>query len=400
MDLVREVRALYERNRQRGRADWCGFDYDFVCPSSSTYPFQWFWDSCFHAIVLAHFDVARAESELRSLLANQQQDGFIAHVTFWQRDRYAKLLETYDIAYRTPHLSDCIQPPVLGEALLAVKRAGGDVDDLVAKAVRYFDWLDAVRDPDRDGLIAVLQADETGLDQSPKFDALMGVVDPQAPMTDHRAAWHRIADPYATVARDPAKMFDLDVFNVEDVMVNVIYALSLDAMFALTKLDRFAQRSHRVTESLVAKCFDDASSLFFDLSGANETKLASSTFTSLMPLCLDIPREIAARLAAHFDDDYAAPYPVPSVARSSAAFNDGSRDGRIVWRGPTWMNANWYLARGLRRHGFDALADKIANASVALVEKSGFREFYNPFSGEGYGASDFSWSALVLDMIR
>jgi len=38
-----DVRALYDRNRQRGHAAWCGYDYDFVCPSMGTYPFQWFW---------------------------------------------------------------------------------------------------------------------------------------------------------------------------------------------------------------------------------------------------------------------------------------------------------------------------------------------------------------------
>src|SRR5262245_6921739 len=64
------VAALYERNRQKGRAPWCGLDYDFVCPSTGTYPFQWLWDSCFHAVVLAHYDKERARSEIRSLLAN------------------------------------------------------------------------------------------------------------------------------------------------------------------------------------------------------------------------------------------------------------------------------------------------------------------------------------------
>ena len=48
------VAETYVRIRQRGHAAWCGFDYDFVCPSMGTYPFQWFWDSCFHAVVLSH----------------------------------------------------------------------------------------------------------------------------------------------------------------------------------------------------------------------------------------------------------------------------------------------------------------------------------------------------------
>src|SRR5450759_3231587 len=103
------VRALYAGNRQRGHAAWCDRDYDFVCPSGTTYPFQWFWDSCFHAIVLSHLDPVRAESELTNLLANQQPDGFIAHVTFWQRELHLDRLPDYNIAYRTPYLSDEIQ---------------------------------------------------------------------------------------------------------------------------------------------------------------------------------------------------------------------------------------------------------------------------------------------------
>src|SRR5262249_38720258 len=78
------VRAVMAPNRQRGHAGWCGYDYDFVCPSMGTYPFQWFWDSCFHTVALAHFDRERARSEVRSLLRNAQPDGFVAHVTFWQ----------------------------------------------------------------------------------------------------------------------------------------------------------------------------------------------------------------------------------------------------------------------------------------------------------------------------
>src|SRR5918996_272138 len=156
------VDDLFIRNRQTGWAPWCERSYDFVCPSSGTYPFQWFWDSCFHAIALSHIDSARAESELTSLLANQHDDGLVSHVTFWQRERYEDMLATYAIAYRTPWLSDCMQPPVLAEAVAAVADRGrGDafVAEVVQAVRRFYDWCDAARDPDGDGLIAVLQPD-------------------------------------------------------------------------------------------------------------------------------------------------------------------------------------------------------------------------------------------------
>ena len=72
---------------------------------------------------------------------------------------------------------------------------------------------------------------------------------------------------------------------------------------------------------------------------------------------------------------------------------------KLVWRGPTWMNSNWYLARGLRRHGHLELARTIEDRSAQLVERSGFYEYYDPVTGAGFGARDFSWTALVLDLL-
>jgi hypothetical protein len=63
------------------------------------------------------------------------------------------------------------------------------------------------------------------------------------------------------------------------------------------------------------------------------------------------------------------------------------------------MNTNWYLTRGLRRHGRADLARVIEDRSAQLVERAGFREYYDPLTGEGHGARDFSWTALVLDML-
>jgi hypothetical protein len=411
--LKGEVAALYGRNRQRGHAGWCGKDYDFVCPSTGTYPFQWFWDSCFHAVALSHIDPARAGAELRSLLCNAQDDGFVSHVTFWQRERYEEMLSTYSIAYRTPHLSDCMQPPVLAEAVQAVFLRGGGrpfLDEVLPRVHAFFDWCDRVRDPDRDGLIAVLQADETGLDMAPKFDAYLGIANAAtARLDDFTAGWERVAAPYQRVGRDPQRMFELDIFVVEDVMVNTIYAHNLVVLADLlaecgdrTGAAVMRERAARTQRALFDKCWDEEAGLFFDLAGRREEKLAVSSFTSLFPLLLpELPTDRAERLAAQLEDPslYGAPFPVPTVPLSSEVFHPGEEGSTLVWRGPAWMNANWYIARGLRTHGRIELAQRIENRSVEMVEQSGFREYYNPHTGAGYGAHDYSWTALVLDMI-
>jgi len=404
------VRVVYDRNRQRGHAAWCGYDYDFVCPSLGTYPFQWFWDSCFHTVALAHFDRERARREVRSLLRNAQPDGFVAHVTFWQREAFEEMLKTYSIAYRTPYLSDCIQPPVLAEAVQAAARGEGGrafLDEVLPTVRRYYDWLDRVRDPDRDGLIATLQPDESGLDHTPKYDAYLGIHGTD--LEDYTAAWERVAGPYATVGRDPEKMFALDRFICEDVLVNTIYGENqrvlgelLDSVGDAAGAAAMRARAAHTTEGLVSKCYDAEAGLFFDLAGRREERLHVNTVSSLLPLALpDLPAKIAERIVGHVTDEreYAAPFPVPSVAMNEPSYAPGVVGIKLVWRGPTWMNTNWYLARGLRRHGRPDLARHVEDRSAALVERDGFREYYHPATGEGNGATDFSWTGLVLDML-
>ena len=403
------VRALYDRNRQRGTAAWCGLDYDFVCPSTGTYPFQWFWDSCFHAVVLSHVDPPRARSEVRSLLANAQPDGLVAHVTLWQREKYEDMLATYCIAYRTPYLGDCMQPPLLAEAVQAAARGEGGpafLAEVLPAVRRYYDWLDRVRDPDRDGLVAILQPDESGLDHAPKYDTYLGIHS-LAP-EEFTAAWERVAGPYAEVGRHPARMFGLDRFVVEDVLVNSIYAENERVLAELLAqagdeagAEEMGRRARRTATALVDKCYDRDAGLFFDLAGAEEEMLRTNSVSSLMPLLLpELPAPIAATLVAHLEDprEYGAPFPVPSVAMSALSFSAEPVD-KLVWRGPTWINTNWYLSRGLRRHGRTDLAEVIEDRSARLVEEHGFREYYNPLTGEGAGARDFSWTGIVLDML-
>lgn len=50
--------------------------------------------------------------------------------------------------------------------------------------------------------------------------------------------------------------------------------------------------------------------------------------------------------------------------------------------------------------GFLKEADHLVKSIKKLVDKSGFREYYNPFSGKGNGAHDFTWAGLVVDMIN
>jgi hypothetical protein len=38
---------------------------------------------------------------------------------------------------------------------------------------------------------------------------------------------------------------------------------------------------------------------------------------------------------------------------------------------------------------------------IALADRSGWREYFSPFGGDGYGSQDFSWTAaLIIDLLH
>jgi hypothetical protein len=82
-------------------------------------------------------------------------------------------------------------------------------------------------------------------------------------LEDYTAAWERVAGPYLTVGRDPEKMFALDRFICEDVLVNTIYGENqrvlgemLESVGDTAGASTMRTRAAHTTEGLVSKCYD------------------------------------------------------------------------------------------------------------------------------------------------
>lgn len=410
--VAADARRVLALNRRTGISDWEGMRYDFVVPSLERYPFQWFWDSAFHAIALLHVDPELSKQELRCLLQGAREDGYIAHMLLWEKAAHAEW-ETKKGAIRLAHpfYTGTIQPPVIARSIERIFEATGDaafVREVLPPTVRFFRWLERVRDPDRDGLVAIIQPDESGLDASPKYDAAMRMTHdpPSATLPQLRENMERLFRAYRDVPME--QQVALDVFVFEDVMVNAIYADGWRALAGLARAlglpdgDTYEREYRRTLDALVAKCWDAGAGAFWDLSGSREEPVKLLTFTSLFPLILpDLDRDIARRLVEEHllnEREFWLRYPVPSVAATEPSFDPGLRTNAL-WRGGTWINVNWYLYWGLRAHGYRDIASRLARGTVELMAGSGVREFYDPLTGAGQGAVDFGWSTLVLDLI-
>jgi hypothetical protein len=384
-ELVRAIcERVLERNWREGTMP-TGTPFAYTCPSPGHYPWQWYWDSCFTAIAWRHFDRERSRRELESLLAAQRPDGFIGHTIFWDRPLTGGRRFTYNVVSRNAPMTSSIQPPVLAWAW---SQAVGD-PALEPRIARHLDWLAEHRDLDGDGLLWIVQPDESGLDASPQFD----------PIWRHRA--HGLPGFVRLVARNRRLGYELGAINRAggpvccEVTTNVLYNLS-----------RVSLGRPSLTRALIDRCYDERRGLFMPLARPAPRGTTAATIAALTPLALpDLPDEIGCRLIEEHllqSSRFWSPVPPTSVSLADPSFSlrdTGYLHQLRYWRGPTWINAAWLCWIGLERLGYRQQAAELGRRLAATVLRSGLREYYHPFTGAGMGAIDFGWSALVLEMI-
>jgi glycogen debranching enzyme len=413
-----EARRLLLHNLKEGYSPLLDRHYCYIAPSPERYPFQWFWDSCFHVIVLARLaECELAKRALRSLFAMQEDDGFVGHMVFWRNvlpTRPSDILQARpSLRDLRPHMSALIQPPFVATALLRLFDASGDrvfLGELYARVRLYHEWLAAHRDLDGDGLITIITPFESGMDWKPSYDAVVGYARRLTPrrLYTNSLYWKviRVDALNFTDRYDMQRIRKRADFLVKDAGFNAIYALDLHAMEKLAKLvgddaERFAARRRRVVQSMLRLMYDPEDAAFYDVQEPGHRKLRILTPTIFFPLAApEVGDDIARRLlAAHWNrnKEFAAPLPLPSVATSDPSFYPGRTP--FIWRGPMWALINWFLYHALKKRGFAQEADELRRALSAAVERSGFREYYDPFTGEGHGAESFTWSALLVDMV-
>lgn len=363
-----------------------GTEFGYTCPSPGRYPWQWYWDSCFHAIAWRRFDPGRARRELSSLLAAQRDDGFIGHTIFWTRPLRGSRRLTYNVISAGDPMTSSIQPPLLAWAW---RIAVGDPAQEPGIA-RQLDWMAANRDLEGDGLIWIASPDESGLDASNQFDPIWG-----------RHA-HGLPGYVLLVLRNRRLGFDLKRIAAAggpvccEVSTNVLYNLSRQALGMPS-----------LTAALVDRCWDESLGLFVPRARPAPRQAPPVTIAALSPLALpDLPEAIGRRLVEEHllaPERFWTPVPPTSVSVAEPSFSTRDRGllgQRRYWRGPTWVNLAWMCWLGLVRLGYEEAADELARKLSTAVAGAGLREYYHPRTGAGMGAVDFAWSALTLEMLE
>ena len=380
--------SLEQRCRQTLERSWTvgergGVPFAYTRPSPDRYRWQWYWDSCFAAIAWRHFDRSRSRAELETLLAAARPDGFIGHTIFWDHKLDGARVLFYNVVHRDDPMTSTIQPPLIAFAWRATV---GD-PALEPRVVAHHEAVTSQRDLEGDGLVWILQPDESGLDASPQFDPIW------------RSRAQGLPGFVELVRRNREREFRIDAVRADgdpvvcEVQTNVLHGLS-----------RLALGLPSITPALVARLYDEQSGQFRPAAEPAIEERIPLTWAALSPLALpDLPEQIGHRLVQHLLDERrfwtALAPPAVSIDERSFTLKEHFGGLRRYWRGPTWVNSAWLVWRGMVRLGYEQQAAVVAGAITETVAREGLREFYDPHDGRGMGATDFAWSALAVEML-
>lgn len=413
-------------------------------PAEGIYPHQWLWDSCFISIGLRHTDVERAKQEILSLLKGQWHNGMIPHMIFDSGIFYRSDRELWrsNVSYNAPSeipTSGITQPPVLAEAIVLIgeKLSKSERKQWYKKTygplVRYHNWLYTDRDPNNTGLVFNVHPWETGMDDTPPWVFTIHKI--QLPLWVSFIKLVHLDKLIEKVRRDTNKLpttqreSTIDglalvsvmqrlrrrQYNTKKIVRSKLLAIEDVAFNSILirnnkQLERIAQtlgkelpgklsNSIEKAESALEQLWDDEERLFYPRNFYNQKSIQIPSIGALLPLYSgSISKERASDLVKTLKDNgkFNLKYPVPSVPKNSPDFNK-----QRFWQGPTWVNTNWFIIKGLEQYGYQKEADDLRKSTIEMVKNAGPSEYFLPTNGKPAGANNFSWTAaLTIDLIN
>ena len=410
----------------------------YSIPSPLLYPFQWLWDSGFIALGYSHFDEDKAWSEIDHVFKGQWNNGLLPHIIFHEEsDQYypgPEVWQTHTFAQApsTPKTSGITQPPVLGFVLEQLYHSSADkelakekVDVLIPKIKAFHQFLYNERDPNGEHLVYIRHNWESGLDNSPLWDAALKRIDaPQKdlasirrdlahvkadnrPSNDEYLKYIWLVEHFVECGYEEREIQKACPFLIQDPVFNALLIASNEALYRLSSdIDQpdsdFQRWAKAGKQAMNSKLWDESTANYVGFDLVVDARInAPSNAGFIAALFAEIPEpdQVEKILNTHFSNfpehDFLM---MPTVMPDHSLF-----EGKRYWRGPIWINTNWLLVRGLQKHGHTDWAHKVREHTLELIEEFGFYEYFHPSkkTPEPCGTPMFSWSAaLYLDLIH
>jgi hypothetical protein len=333
--------------------------------------------------------------------------------------------------------SGITQPPVLAIAADYVARQSRDRDEAMAFLSRVYPRLLAwhrflltERDPLGEGLAFLVHPWESGLDNSPRWQAALDAI-----TVDYNRlpAYERLDNKRVTASQRPTQadydryvfllvlfqqyrydqrmLFEQCPFLVQDTFFNALLYRANAALLRIAQT--LGQPTYeievwmeRTRATFAKKLWDNPSGRYVDYDLRADRLIDQNTIATFLPLYAGLASPAQAeRLVKehlHNPQEYWPSAELPHFVVSTASKENEYWDPHRYWRGPIWINTNYLLVHGLARYGFFAEARQVATDTLSLLacpvpgaDDWWFWEYFNPLNGNVYGIDRFSWSAAL-----
>ena len=418
----------------------------FTKPAPNLYPHQWNWDAGFIALGFMHFDMPKAEAELRHLCYGQWENGMLPQIVFGEEAgaRYfpgPDFWQTKGVpnSPKGASTSGITMPPVHGFVLLEMYKHATDTEsakaflkEMYPKVLASHRYLYENRDPNEEGLVYVRHPWEPGTDNSPTWDRVLESLDTKKlnippyqrqDLSHDSAAAHRptqtdydryvyLVDLFRRHKYNDEAIFKECPFLIQDPLFNGILAWSNESLIEIggilgEDVSELVQWNELTIYSLNEKLWNEDRGTYDAWDLANDQRLECHTSSGLMPLIGLVPtQEQAEEMLLKLESNlYSGSPDEPVFWCPTYQLDQKDLNYEKYWRGPVWINMNWLLYRGLLRYDMKDAAERLRNDSLQLIAKNGFYEYFDPRKSKennaGYGTNNFSWTAaLCLDFLK
>ena len=418
--------------------NWTG---SFTKPSPALYPHQWNWDSGFIAIGKAHYDQPGAMAEIESLFSAQWDNGMLPQIVF-DPDSLGHYFPEPDFwqADRSPNAPDdkltsgITMPPIHAIAVEEIwdnaenrKSARDFLGHIYPRLLSLHEYLYRERDPEGSGLVYIRHPWESGIDNSPAWDQplraipvdrgtlpsysrrdLDHVAPEMRPSDDDYDRYVFLVDLFRRLDYDEKRILEECPFLILDPLFNSILCRANRSLAKLAEVigespDLPRSWEERTAEAIRTTLWCPDNRMFYPFDLVEGDLVREDTSSGFLPLYSGAPTKEQAEVlydrldsvsfcALHQGDCYT----IPNYDTQAEGF-----DRSNYWRGPVWININWMLADGLAHYGYTLKADNLRRDLLQLPIRFGFHEYFDSFSGEGYGSENFSWTAaLFIDLVE
>jgi len=337
----------------------------------------WAWDSWKHASAVAIYDIDLAKDQIRAIFNEMDDNGFIPDCIF------------RDSKDEEPNLRNT-KPPLAAWAVWNIYQVDKDkafLNEMYYKILRQHKWWYKYRDHDQDGLCEYGSNDgtleaakwESGMDNAVRFD--------QSRIVENESGGYSLNQ----------ESVDLNAYLYAEkeylrLITNTIGQPKLSKLYSL--------ESNKLKKLIQEQFYDDSVGWFYDTSIDGTEFVHGMGCEGWIPLWANLAtQEQATKVKENMLKTtlFNTKVPFQTLSASHPEFNPA--DG--YWRGPNWLDQSYFAIQGLHNYGFHEEADGacyklLQNAQGVLTPGESLRENYNPMTGEGLEAKNFSWTAAHI----